>query len=76
MMGSIYMEHVVGIKNPRVGIVNIGVEEEKGNALVKETYPLLKENPYINLSAVSKQEKFQTEPQTLLSVRRLSETLS
>ena len=48
MMGSIYMEHVVGIKNPRVGIVNIGVEEEKGNALVKETYPLLKENPYIN----------------------------
>ena len=42
------MEHVVGIKNPRVGIVNIGVEEEKGNALVKETYPLLKENPYIN----------------------------
>ncbi len=48
MMGSIYMEHVVGVKNPRVGIVNIGVEEEKGNALVKETYPLLKENPYIN----------------------------
>ena len=48
MMGSIYMEHVVGIKNPRVGIVNIGVEEEKGNALAKETYPLLKENPYIN----------------------------
>ena len=47
-MGSIYMEHVVGIKNPRVGIVNIGVEEEKGNALVKETYPLLKETPYIN----------------------------
>ena len=36
------------LKIPRVGIVNIGVEEEKGNALVKETYPLLKENPYIN----------------------------
>lgn len=42
-MGSVYMESVMGIKNPRVGIVNIGVEEEKGNALVKETYPLLKE---------------------------------
>ncbi len=42
-MGSIYMEHVVGIKNPRVAIVNIGAEEEKGNALVKETFPLLKE---------------------------------
>ena len=42
-MGSIYMEHIVGIKNPRVAIVNIGAEEEKGNMLVKETYPLLKE---------------------------------
>ena len=41
-MGSIYMENVVGVKNPRVGIVNIGAEEEKGNALVKETFPLLK----------------------------------
>ena len=47
-MGSIYMEHVVGIKNPRVAIVNIGAEEEKGNALVKETMPLLKELPGIN----------------------------
>ena len=47
-MGSIYMEHVVGIKNPRVAIVNIGAEEEKGNALVKETYPLLKECDDIN----------------------------
>lgn len=42
-MGSIYMEHIVGMKNPTVGIVNIGAEEEKGNALVKETFPLLKE---------------------------------
>lgn len=47
-MGSIYMEHVVGIKNPRVAIVNIGAEEEKGNALVKETFPLLKECKEIN----------------------------
>lgn len=47
-MGSIYMENVVGIKNPRVGIVNIGAEEEKGNALVKETFPLLKECREIN----------------------------
>ena len=42
-MGSLYMEHVVGIKNPTVAIVNIGAEEEKGNALVKETFPLLKD---------------------------------
>ncbi len=42
-LGSIYMQYVEGIQNPRVGIVNIGAEEEKGNALVKETFPLLKE---------------------------------
>jgi len=47
-MGSVYMENIVGIKNPRVAIVNIGAEEEKGNALVKETYPLLKACPDIN----------------------------
>lgn len=47
-MGSIYMEHVMGIKDPRVAIVNIGAEEEKGNALVKETFPLLKECTDIN----------------------------
>lgn len=47
-MGSIYMEHVVGIKNPKVAIVNIGAEEEKGNMLVKETYPILKNSSDIN----------------------------
>ena len=47
-MGSIYMEHIMGIKNPRVAIVNNGAEEEKGNALVKETFPLLKECDDIN----------------------------
>ncbi len=49
-MGSIYMENVVGVKNPRVALVNIGVEEEKGNALVKETYPLLKDCKDINFT--------------------------
>ena len=47
-MGSIYMESVMGVKNPKVGIVNIGAEEEKGNALVKETFPLLKDCPDIH----------------------------
>lgn len=47
-MGSIYMEKVVGVRNPKVAIVNIGAEEAKGNALVKETYPLLKECENIN----------------------------
>lgn len=47
-MGSIYMENVIGIKNPRVAIVNNGAEEEKGNQLVKETFPLLKSCSDIN----------------------------
>ena len=47
-MGSVYMKYVMGIENPRVGIVNVGAEEEKGNALVKETFPLLKNCPDIN----------------------------
>lgn len=49
-MGSIYMENVIGIKNPRVAIVNIGAEEEKGNMLVKETIPLLKNCTDINFT--------------------------
>ena len=47
-MGSIYMEQVMGIENPRVAIVNIGAEEEKGNSLVKETMPKLKETKGIH----------------------------
>ena len=48
IMGSIYMETIMGIKNPRVGLINNGAEEEKGNALVKETFPLLKACEDIN----------------------------
>ncbi len=47
-MGSIYMENVVGVSRPKVAIVNIGAEEDKGNNLVKETFPLLKACPEIN----------------------------
>lgn len=47
-MGAIYMEHVMGIKNPRVALVNVGVEEEKGNALAKEAHQLLKDCRDIN----------------------------
>lgn len=47
-MGYIYMKNVIGIENPRVAIVNIGAEEEKGNALVKETFLLLKACEEIN----------------------------
>ena len=47
-MGSVYMENVLKKKNPTVGLLSIGTEEEKGNALVKETLPLLKECDDIN----------------------------
>ena len=45
-MGSAYMQGVMDIKDPRVGLINIGAEAEKGNALVKETYPLMEQAPY------------------------------
>ncbi len=47
-MGSVYMENIMHIEKPRVAIVNIGAEEEKGNQLVKETFPLLKNCKDIN----------------------------
>ena len=47
-MGSIYMENIIGVKNPRVGLVNIGTEDEKGNAQTRETMPLLRDCPDIN----------------------------
>ena len=49
-MGATYMKYVAGVKNPKVGLVNIGAEEEKGNALVKETMPLLKACTDINFT--------------------------
>ncbi|MGN1269946.1 MAG: phosphate acyltransferase PlsX [Clostridia bacterium] len=42
-MASIYLETTIGVKNPRVGLLNIGTEETKGNELTKESYKLLKE---------------------------------
>ena len=47
-LGSVYMEKVAKIKKPKVGLLNIGTEEAKGNDLVKETYPLLKGMQNIN----------------------------
>ncbi|EGA89500.1 Fatty acid/phospholipid synthesis protein [Planococcus donghaensis MPA1U2] len=45
IMGSIYAEKVRSIKNPTVGLLNIGTEEKKGNDLTKAAFPLLKEAP-------------------------------
>ena len=48
ILGSIYMEKVLKVNNPRVGLLNVGVEETKGDKLATETYKLLKEDSRIN----------------------------
>ena len=48
VMGSIYMKLMFGIESPRVGLVNIGAEEEKGNKLVQEAFALLREEKRLN----------------------------
>lgn len=48
VMGSVYAQLILGIENPRVGLMNVGEEEGKGNLLAQATYPLLKENKQIN----------------------------
>lgn len=50
VLGSLYAEHILGISDPRVALVNIGEEEGKGNLLAQATYPLLKENASINFA--------------------------
>ncbi|MFR1380302.1 MAG: phosphate acyltransferase PlsX [Clostridium neonatale] len=47
-MGKVYYEKVFNVKNPTVGLINIGAEEEKGNELTKSTYQLLKEHNELN----------------------------
>ncbi len=48
VMGSLYAQYVFGIAQPRVGLLNIGEEETKGNEQAKETYPLLRDEPNIH----------------------------
>ena len=45
ILGSVYMENVLGVKNPRVGLANIGTESHKGGELQREAYEILKESP-------------------------------
>ncbi|MDN3655776.1 phosphate acyltransferase PlsX [Ferruginibacter paludis] len=47
-LGSMYAEHILGYTNPKVGLINLGEEEGKGNLLAQAAYPLLKENKHIN----------------------------
>jgi len=48
VMGSVYVQQIIGIEKPRVALLNVGEEEGKGNILTQATYPLLKENKHIN----------------------------
>ena len=48
ILGSLYAEHILGYKTPKVGLINLGEEEGKGNLLAQAAYPLLKENNHIN----------------------------
>lgn len=48
ILGSLFAQHILNFENPKVGLVNLGEEEGKGNILAQATYPLLKENSQIN----------------------------
>jgi glycerol-3-phosphate acyltransferase PlsX len=48
ILGSLYAQYILGIEKPRVGLINIGEEEGKGNVLAQATYPLLKANKQIH----------------------------
>lgn len=48
LMGSVYMEKVMGVKAPRVGLVNVGTEDHKGDDLRQEAYRLLRDCPGLN----------------------------
>ena len=56
LMGSLYAKHVMHIENPRVGLLNIGEEKEKGNELTRETWPLLKQLPINFIGNVESKE--------------------
>lgn len=48
LMGTVYMKCCLGVSNPKVGLINIGTEEEKGNQLTKEAFKLLSEESNVN----------------------------
>ncbi|HNH22414.1 MAG TPA: phosphate acyltransferase PlsX, partial [Ferruginibacter sp.] len=50
ILGSLFAKHILNFENPKVGLVNLGEEEGKGNILAQATYPLLKANKQINFT--------------------------
>ena len=67
LMGSAYAKHVMGRDNPRVGLMSNGTEEEKGNALCKETAKLLRTTPGINfIGNVEGHDLWETPPDVVV----------
>jgi glycerol-3-phosphate acyltransferase PlsX len=50
ILGSLFAEHILNHKNPRVALINVGAEEGKGDLLCQAAYPLLKENSHVNFA--------------------------
>ncbi|WP_343533328.1 phosphate acyltransferase PlsX [Pedobacter sp.] len=48
ILGSLYAEHIMQIEKPKVALMNIGEEDEKGNMLAMATFPLMKQSPHFN----------------------------
>lgn len=48
VLGSLYAEYIFNVTNPKIGLMNVGEEEGKGNILTQASYPMLKENTQIN----------------------------
>ena len=57
-LGNFYAKRVLGIGTPRVGLLNIGAEDEKGNALVKDAFPMMAEAPYHFVGSVEARDLF------------------
>ena len=67
LMGKVYLENVMHIKNPKIGLLNVGVEEHKGNKLTKETYALLKESKLNFIGNVEARDLFTGKTNVLLA---------
>lgn len=67
LMGSIYLENTMGIANPSIGLLNVGVEEHKGNKLTKETYALLKDSKLNFVGNVESRDLFTGKVNILLA---------
>ena len=67
LMGKVYLENVYGIKNPRVSLLNVGVEEHKGNKLTKETYSLLKNENLNFIGNIEARDLFTSDSNIILA---------